>query len=278
MSKIVFARQELQAAALFVSNDEARHVLNGVLVEVRENWQAPLLVATDGRRLVTIESQAEQRGLAEEGKTYFTERNQFILRPDMIEQILFVSKKSGAKNNPWIMFEYKQSSPRLDVTFIGTEAYLGWDAGAIIEGNFPNWQTTLPPKELVRAATTREMALNAEFVADFAKAAKILEATSPAIQMDIVGREGAVQVHLSGLRHFYALIMQCKLDDTVEYQPEFIDIVRDLPAASALTEQEDDQSEDAGDGGDEEAEQPTGGLTSVAEAVERAEEEKEKAA
>ena len=150
MSKIVVSRQELQAAALFVSNDEARHVLNGVLIEVREQMTAPLIVASDGKRLVTIESQAEQRGLIEEGKTYFTEQNLFIIRTDMIEQILFVSKKSGAKNNPWIMFEYSQSSSRLAVTFIGTEAYLGWDSGAIIEGNFPDWRKTLPEPQLLR--------------------------------------------------------------------------------------------------------------------------------
>ncbi len=243
--KIVVSRQELLAAALFVSNDESRHVLNGVSIEMVEGHEKPLIVATDGRRLITIESLAEQRGLMEDGFTCFMSDHQMLLRADFLKIITQLSKAAGGKLMPWIMLENNPGSPRLVASIVGAPVFLAIDTGAFIEGTYPAWRRTLPAKDMVREANTRELGLNAEYIGDFAKAAKILEASSPAVQMDIVGREGAVQVQLSGLRNFYGLIMQCKLQDEVEYQPEFLEIVRDLPAPS--TQQEEETEDDSGD-------------------------------
>jgi hypothetical protein len=264
--KIVVSRQELLAAALFVSNDESRHVLNGVSIEILEGNEKPLIVATDGRRLVVLESLAEQKEeLTDKGRTYFDENHAILLRADFLKIITQLSKAAGGKLMPWICFENKKFSDRLEVSIVGAPVFLAIDKGAFIEGTYPNWRASVPAKNLLREPIN-EIGLNAEYVGDFGKAAKILEATSPAIQMNLVGKEGAIELKLSGLPAFYGLLMQCKLQDEVEYQPEFLDIVRDLPArpeSQAEEPEEDLSAAEAIEEGD--------GLTKVSDALQIAE-------
>lgn len=262
--KIVVSRQELLAAALFVSNDESRHVLNGVSIEVRPGMEKPLIVATDGRRLAVIESLAQQNEESLNAKGVFTENHSLLLRADFLKIITLLSNKAGGKLYPWILLENKKFSDRLEVSIIGAPVFLAIDKGAFIEGTYPKWRDVLPARELVREPIN-EIALNAEYVGDFSKAAKILEATSPAVQMNLVGKEGAIEVKLSGLPAFYGLIMQCKLQDEVEYQPEFLAIVRDLPVKTEEPEEEDDVETEA------ETIESGDGLTKVSDALQIAE-------
>lgn len=218
--KIVIARQEMAAAILFASDDESRFVLNGLQVEVREG-KLPVVVACDGKRLVAIETNAQQ-------EEEFEDNHSFILRPDFVKLFVALSKACGGKLFPWICLENNPGSKRVKVSLIGGSVLLDVETGALIEGDYPQWRKVLPGK-LKEREPISEIGLNAEFVGDFAKAAKIMEAESPIIQMNLVGKEAQVEVKIKSLPTFYGLVMQCKLDDSLEYQPEFVQIVNDLP-------------------------------------------------
>jgi hypothetical protein len=219
--KIVVSRRDLQAAAIFASTDDNRPTLNGVNIEVREGIAEPCVVATDGRRLVAIESQAEQQ-------QDFDRPHSVLLRADFLKAICQLSKTFGGQVFPLICFEHNPGSKRLSVSLIGAPVVLEIEVGAIIEGEFPDWRRVMPAKNMRRESIS-EIGINSEFIGDFAKAAKILECNTPVVQLHLVGKEQQIEVKLDGLANFYGLVMQCKLEE-VDYQPEFTQIIEQLPA------------------------------------------------
>lgn len=232
--KLTFTRQEIQAALLFTSTDETRYTITGLSIEARAG-KLPTVAATDGRRLVALETAAEQREeTAEDFKV--------IMRPDFAKAITVLSKAVGGKNNPWICLEIKPGSKRVMVEFIGADTFLESECGALIEGTFPDWRKVMPAKRQKRQPIT-DIALNAEFIGDFAKAAKLLEAESPLVQMNLVGKEQQVEVKIKGLSNFYGLVMQCKLDEATEYQPEFTAIVDAFPKQEPVEPEEEEKDE-----------------------------------
>lgn len=218
--KIIIARQELQAAMLFASNDESRFILNGVQIEVRRR-KTPVVVACDGRRLVAIETSAQQ-------EEEFEASHSLNIRPDFVKLFVAISKACGGKLFPWICLENNPGSKRVVVSLIGGKVLFDIEEGALIEGEYPDWRKALPGK-LQEREPISEIGLNAEFIGDFAKAAKVLEADNPIVQMNLVGKEAQVEVKIKSLPYFYGLVMQCKLDESIDYQPEFVQIVNDLP-------------------------------------------------
>jgi hypothetical protein len=52
-----------------------------------------------------------------------------------------------------------------------------------------------------------DLGMNAEFFADFAKAAKLFELETPGMRMNLVGKDEAIEVLLDGKPNFYALFM-----------------------------------------------------------------------
>jgi hypothetical protein len=222
--KVIVHRNELLAALLFASTDETRYQLCSVLIEVRAARQ-PTVVATDGRRLVCIESEAEQL------KDELTDDHQILLRSDFVKPICALSKALGGKLYPWLQIENKPGSRRVFVSSVGGDFYLESEETALVEGEYPNWRQCLPSKKAQKVGITA-IALNSEQIADFARAAKVLEAKTPIIQMHLVGKEQQVEVRILGEDNFYGLVMQCKLDEEMEYQPEFVSIVEELEAAS----------------------------------------------
>lgn len=219
--KIIVSRNELLAALLFTSSDESRYVLNGVCVEVRTGTEKPTLIATDGRRLAVVQSQAEQPEV-------FDCDYQMLLRADFLRPICALSRAFGGKIFPWIEFESKAGSPRVLVSFIGGKFFFEAEENALIEGAYPDWRKVVPDRSLPRAQIN-DLGLNAAYVADFVRAGKALDAKTPMIQMNLVGEESAIEVKIPGVECFYALVMPCKVDKTVDYRPEFLGIVKDFP-------------------------------------------------
>jgi hypothetical protein len=220
--KITVSRQELSAALLFASTDESRYVLNGVLIECRTaGVSKPTLVATDGRRLAVIETIADQD---------FDEREDrsLLLKADFIKPLCSLSKSLGGKNNPWIQFSNKAGSNQVRAVFVGSNCVVDVEDGALIEGQFPNWRQILPAKNSVRRPIN-DLGINSEMVGDFAKAAKIMESETPIIQMNLIGKEAAIEVRLCSLPSFYGLIMPCKADESIDYQPEFLQVSKLFP-------------------------------------------------
>lgn len=218
--KIIVSRQELQAALLFASNDDSRPVLNAVCIEVSARGHKPTIVSTDGRRLAVIQSQAEQ---AEE----FDESNQIVLAADFIKPICALSKALGGKIFPWIQFVTKAGSKQVQVELIGGKLTLDSEEGALVEGQYPNWKQVVPSRKLERTQIN-DLGINAEFVGDFAKCAKIFD-LNPVIQINLIAKDSALEVKLSGAEYFYGLIMPCKAEEETDYQPEFLQIIKDLP-------------------------------------------------
>lgn len=221
--KIVVSRRELLAALLFASTDETRYVLNGVLLEWHPEKDRPVIVTTDGRRLAVIESEAHQEDVCEDAHS-------MLLRADFVKPICSLSRAFGGKNFPWIVFENKPGSKRVGVRFVesGSRCVLEVEENGLIEGAYPDWRKVLPKRG--KGEAINELGLNSDYVGDFARAAKFMEASSPLIQMNLVGKEGAVEVRIPAVPNFYGLVMQCKLNEDTEYQPEFLHIVKDFPS------------------------------------------------
>lgn len=230
--RLTFSRQELLAAMLFTSEDESRYVLNGLCLKYRPE-QKPIAIATDGRRLTVIESAHDQ-----EADSIFQEAQeaQIIVRSDFIKPLCALNKSIGGKLFPLITFEHKPGSKRLMVHMAGGKFYLEAEDGALIEGDFPNWMQVIPPKNQKREPIA-EVGMNAELVGDYAKAVKMLEASSSIVQMNLVGKEQQIEIRIPSVPNFYGLLMQCKLQEGVDYQPEFLGIIKDLPKPEEKTEE-----------------------------------------
>ena len=230
--KATVSRNELLAALLFASTDESRYTLNGVCIELRP-MNKPTIVATDGRRLVVIETVAEQT--EESSGTH-----RILMRADFAKPLCALCKALGGKLFPWIDIENKAGSARVSTRIVGAECYIEAEKNGLIEGEFPEWRKVLPPRNKAKREPISDVAMNAGFMADFAKAAKILEAPGPIMQMSLAGKEQQIEVKIPGLDGFYGLIMQCKLDESLEYQPEFVQIVKGLPVREAPAEPDTD--------------------------------------
>lgn len=224
--KLTVTRQELLASLLFASQDDSRYVLNGVLLI--GTGKAPLLVSTDGRRLAVIESSAVQSELTE-GK------GQVILKSDFVKSVCALSKAIGEKLYPWLTIEVAPGSKRIQCEIVGCETWVDCRKGGLIEGDFPKWRGVIPAKNEDRQPVS-ELGFNAAQIGDFAAAAKRLECDNPLIQIAIVGKDKAIEVKLAGYDGFYGLVMPCRLQDDVNYQPEFLGIVEDLPKQETNTD------------------------------------------
>jgi hypothetical protein len=227
--QITVSRNELLAALLFASTDESRYTLNSVCVQVKRGSK-PIIVATDGRRLAVIKTVADQ-------VDEFTESHDLLLCSEFVRPICALSKTLGGKLFPWVQFGITPGSKRVTVELVGAGLVLHADRNAVVEGAYPKWELALPQKSKHGRTPITDMGINAELVGDFAKASKILECKNgPVVQMNLVGKEAAVEVKIIGAENFYGLVMQCKCDNSVEYQPEFVSVVKDLPKPEEETQ------------------------------------------
>jgi hypothetical protein len=220
--KLTFSRQELLAALLFASEDESRYVLQSVCLEYRPGAQ-PVAVATDGVRLTIIESKAEQDKSSAE-----KESRKIILQAEFVRAACAMNKAIGGKLFPLILFENKNGSPILTASMCGNNLFIESHTGALVEGNYPDWRGVMPPKNQKRQPIS-EVGINSDYIGDYSKAAKALEASSSLVQMSLVGKEQAIEVSIPAAPNFYSLIMQCKLKEGTDYQPEFTGIIDALP-------------------------------------------------
>lgn len=231
--KIIVSRQELLTALLFASKDDARFTLCSVCIEINPRSNKPNIIATDGRRLAVLQSQAEQPEDFDN-----SESEQMLLTSDFVKAISALSKALGGKLFPWICLSNKKGNSQVFVELVGGNCSLNADAGALVEGEFPKWRACVPNKNLPRTQIS-DLGINAEFVGDFAKAAKIFE-LNPVIQINLIAKESALEVKLSGADYFYGLIMPCKPNEDTDYQPEFLGIMENLPIKKEIGSDSDE--------------------------------------
>lgn len=212
---VVVSRYELQAAKLFACDDETRLTLCSVLVESTAEHGARV-VATDGRRLVVMQSEAEQ---SMSGGGEF----QLLLKPQFVGVVVAISKALGDKAFPWVQLTLAGAS--VNVSLVGPDVELSLESSlALVAGEYPQWEKCLPPRRPAEDSAVTEIGLNAGGMADFAKAATLLGSESPVAQIDVGGPNGELQVHFAELPKFYGLVMGCHVKDDVEYQPEFVHV------------------------------------------------------
>lgn len=198
---------EVMAALLFAGNDEARFVLCGVHFELRDG-KVPILVATDGRRLAVIETEAEDQPEAT------TPQADVTISSDFLKPLCAFAKTQGAT----LQIEYH---PSKRVVFVIPESHCAVDSevGAVIEGDFPNWRQVIPTGD---KHEVKELGLNAALVGDFAKACKLLGSDIPCIRMNLFSQSSAAEVKIPTKPNFYGVIMPMKPEETQDWQPEFL--------------------------------------------------------
>jgi hypothetical protein len=205
---------ELRAVLLFASDDETRFVLNSVRVEVKRG-KAPLLIATDGRRLAAIETVADQGDQAADVDFEVTLASTF-LKP------LAAFAKSQSLE---LFFDYRPQD-RIIANFVGQRCYVDSEYGAVIPQAYPNWRACLP---VGKKSSIPHIGVNAEFVGDFAKAAKFLDCDNPIIAVNLIGKEQALEVRIEVRPQFYGVLMPAKVDEDREFQPEFLELIGFTP-------------------------------------------------
>ncbi len=112
----------LNMTSFAISKDESRYILNGILLVVTEGKLR--LVATDGRRLATIEK--EVPGIR--GELY----KKIIVPAKAVSELLRILKDDGEVK---ISFSENQLSFALDDTLLLTR---------LIEGEYPNYEQVIP--------------------------------------------------------------------------------------------------------------------------------------
>jgi hypothetical protein len=204
---------ELKAAMLFASTDETRFVINGVHIEVKPN-KPPIMVATDGRRLSVIETVAVQ-GEENPCEVPF----ELTLGVHFLKPLCAFAKAQALE----IAFDYHPTE-RI-IARLG-KCVVDCEEGAVIDGTYPDWRKVLPVGEKKRVP---HISVNAEYVGDYAKAAKFLGVDAPIISVNLTGTSDAMEVRIEARPSFYGVLMPAKVEDKGEWQPEFVGLLPEAP-------------------------------------------------
>jgi hypothetical protein len=204
---------ELQAALLFAGTDETRAAINGVRIEcLGGKGSLPVLVATDGRRIAIIETQAKQ----------FNDFGEFelVLSRDFLKPFLVFAKSLA----PTIIIE-PHPPKRVIFEFREKKCVIDSEEGALVESRFPKWRQVLPSgkKEAVD-----KIGVGAEYIADFYKVGKLFDLEVPVLQLRLYGATGAIEVKIDTRPQFYGLLMPCKTNEASDEQPEFLGMGKEL--------------------------------------------------
>lgn len=208
--KTVVLVSELQAMRLFASEDEARFVLNGVLVEI---WQdKTLLVATNGRTIAIHKTECFQ-------PHDHVSATRFIVPSERIERLKPIPryKRDDEKNHVTIAFDDREKDTNLWIDHAGAMMQL---RGQAIPSEYPAWRRTLPTGKPKPCPVT---AFNAAFFADLAKAAALLGASDSAFIAQAYHDEdslssGVHEVRFPGVAGFYCAMMPLKSDGIPQRQ------------------------------------------------------------
>jgi DNA polymerase-3 subunit beta len=153
-------KKMLKRVSFAMSRDETRYVLNGTLWVVRNKTLR--LVATDGRRLATVEC-----AVAAEG-----EKHEEIIPVKTINELGKILKDNGEVK---IIFTEHQTAFELDGTTI---------ISRLIEGEYPNYEQVLP-KEKNKEKTERVIIEKDRLLAAIRRASLFTSPDSQSIKLDV---------------------------------------------------------------------------------------------
>ncbi len=197
MIKITIKPNELEAIALAASTEQTRYYLNGVFFEVYGDNYA--MVATDGHRVHSLNVQSKT-----------APADSFILSAIDIKKALAMVKmgKKEYKQTPlitierdkgvldiYIIMEIKDEAPRVLSSFTAKP----------VDGNFPDFRRVVPAAPESGGNT---VAFNANYMADFAEAAKLLNGSKlGCIQTIITDPASPIIINISHQPLFTGVLM-----------------------------------------------------------------------
>lgn len=136
-------RGMMRKTSFAMSTDEARYVLNGIFVSLRDHKMT--MVATDGRRLALVD---EEIDVSDQGQ------GEFIIPSKTVNELNRLLADKGeveiryAENQASFTLKGEKESSILIVT-------------KLVEGNYPNYRQVIPPETKERVGLIREEFLHA---------------------------------------------------------------------------------------------------------------------
>ena len=171
MTTYTIKPNELEAVALGASNEETRYYLCGVLFEQYPDGKTAL-ITTDGHRLMSVHA---QQGSAPD--------NSFILANADVKKVLAMAKADKAPNRALagkqriVITAGENCGLALSVVWLDVDGEVFKTVGSFttsaIDGNFPDWRRVVPSPNL-KAIAPSSIGFNGAYMADFAKASKLL--------------------------------------------------------------------------------------------------------
>ena len=200
--KVTLYVKEIQAAMLFASHDESRPAICGVRVETFTN-KPPLLVATDGKRLLALQSLADNVAPAAAASA--------VLHPRFLRAACLACQYQNEDDDEWV------NSPNQTVTIetdkdsakATVENMTITDSVGVIDAQYPHWRKALI---FARAAVEAEMAYNPDFIADYRAACDLLGYNSGGLNILANGTGNPLEVRVASHPEFYSLFAPMKSD------------------------------------------------------------------
>ena len=208
--KITISRAAfIAAAATIQAKDDVRYYLKGVLIEKGPD-DKPLIVATDGHRMVAIQ---DQNGLLPD------EMNPVIISfgPDTLRAAKLVKNLELPVFIEILEPLDADGCEKVQVSIGSTTT----SDSEVIMGSFPEWRRV--------ASDTKGTAAgwyNSAYVADFHKIAKYLNRGCPAVTIRSDAPNSSAAVYFGGVDYAFGVIMPMRTDKMVS--------ITSLPAWTAL--------------------------------------------
>jgi DNA polymerase-3 subunit beta len=140
--KVVLPQETLKSmmrkTSYAISNDEARYVLNGILISLKDHKMT--MVATDGRRLALVDEEVD---ISEKSQ------GEFIVPAKAVNELNRLLQEKGE-------VEVKFSENQAAFALKGEQGNSVLIVTKLIEGNYPNYRQVIPNETKERVALVRE--------------------------------------------------------------------------------------------------------------------------
>lgn len=241
MMTVVVKANELEAVSLFSSKDESRYVLNGVYVQSRPG-KAPLLVATDGRRLGLVASVAEQPNEQVEFSAVISSRAVArAIRLAKEEMVKSGKKRPDSHDVEFTVVPQPVGIPSLNMTVWDTTVTM---LKGLVDGSFPKWEHVIP----CQGAEKREwVCVNPRYLEVYRKVSTLLVGNKAEairlvfFQVKPAGSEcGPIGIWISGADNFYSVMMPVRSYTEEVGAPKWVrEIVEKKEPAAAKEEKKE---------------------------------------
>ena len=199
----------LAAIALFSAKNDCRYYLNGVCVEWLPNGRA-ILIATDGHRLGCMPATTEEPEYQAPPKFV----NQVVLKLDAVQAAVKAHKHDSSWMIEMLFDDCAEVGAREKVGLMAHD--MNWSRVGI-DGRFPDWRrlVKLDGAESDKDTVAAPIGFNAEYMATFHKAAKLIAGTSTRYSMVAVKTwtpDMQIRVKLPMSPDFFGVVMPMRLD------------------------------------------------------------------